>query len=308
MATTIINKENVDGISELWVPDKGLCAAQDELRRIEEWRRSTGGNKRPSELGIESYRWGRILPDKFYEGRTPPQVPMDSMENLEWYTEQLTRCVHGFEYKGTRITGDMYWFLNFTPFLIATKDAEGNPTTEFEVDFPYFSYQHDYIFKLIEEAHSLGKGFMLMGGRGFGKTYMILSILAKSYYLKPNSHNVVSASHSGHAGEAFNKLKDMLQAIDKAHPTIALARLTDTKFLIKSGYETTKDGVKMQEGPMSRLQGVIYGDNPGVTRGLNWSWFTLNLSNCWNTLKNNLLQRNHEIKVSVNVEKDYYIQ
>ena len=155
MTTQKLNKENVDGASELWLPDKGLCEAQEEFRRINEWKRSAGGTMKPSEIGIERYKYGPMLHEKFYEGRKPPQVPLDSAENLEWYAEQLHRCIYGFEYKGTRITGDMYWALNFVPFMLATKDEFGNATTNFKVQLPYFSYQHDYIFKLIEEAHSV---------------------------------------------------------------------------------------------------------------------------------------------------------
>ena len=263
-----LDKENVDGVKELWLPDSKLCAEQTMKREIEEWNRKNGkGSTRPSVLGIDNYRYGVKLPSKFFEGRTPPPVPLDSAENLEWYAEQLHRCIYGFEYKGTRITGDHYWLLNFTPFLVAQKDKKGNVTSNFDVSFPYFAYMQDYIFKLIEEAHLTGKGFMMMTARGVGKTYMILSILAKTYYLKPKSHNIVSASHSGHAGEAFSKMKEMLNAIDKVHPTLALTRLVDTKFMVKSGYEITRDGTKYQEGPLSRIQQVIYGDNPGVTRG-----------------------------------------
>ena len=117
-----------------------------------------------------------------------------------------------------------------------------------------------------------------MGGRGYGKTYIILSIIAKNYYLKPESHNLVSASHSGHASGAFLKLKRMLLAIDKAHPTLALSRLTDTKHIVKAGYEVNIDGVKREEGPMSIIQQVIYGDNAGVTRG--WRPDTQLLEEC----------------------------
>lgn len=278
MANVILEKENTDNISTLWLPDKDKCTAQEELRRIEEWKRSSGGTKKPSALGINNYIYGNGLPPKFLEGRNPPPVALDSAENLEWYAEQLHRCIYGYEYKGVRISGDYYWFLNFTPFLVARKDISGEVTSDFQVDFPYFSQQHDYIFKLIEEAHAEGKGFMMMGGRGFGKTYLTLSIQAKYYYLKPESHNIISASSSKHADEAFNKLKRMLLAIDKAHPTLALARLTDTKYLVKSGYEINVDGVKREEGPMSSIQEVIYGDNSDVTRG--WRPDTQLLEEC----------------------------
>jgi hypothetical protein len=262
-------KENVDGIVDIWTPSVEDCQKSQDYRAANEWMRKRTGTSgiRPTQLGIDAYRWGHQLPDKFFEGRTPPPVPIDSLENIEWYADQLHRCVYGFEYRNYRITGDHYWFLNFTPFLVADKDKHGNVTTEFSINYPYYSLMHDYLFKTIEEAHFQNKGFALMGGRGFGKTYVALSIMAKIYHLKPNSHGIVSASHSGHAGESFSKLKLMLDSIGEVHPTIALARLQDTKFLIESGQEVTRDGVKLKEGPKSKLQQVIYGDNSGVTRG-----------------------------------------
>ena len=257
----------MDSISNLWLPDKDQCTAQEELRRIEEWKRKAGGTKKPSEIGIHNYTYGPKLHPKFFEARTPPPVALDSAENLEWYTEMLKRCIYGYEYKGTRISGDYFWFLNFSPFPIMQKDENGEIIALSDISFPYFSYQQDYLFKLMEEAHEFGKGIMLMTGRGFGKTFAVLSVIAKYYYLYPDSNNYISASHSGHAGEAFRKLKRMLLAIDKAHPTLALARLTDTKYEVKSGYEINIDGIKREEGPMSIVKQIIYGDNAGVTRG-----------------------------------------
>jgi len=267
MSNVILKDENIDNITKLWLPDKELCTAQEELRRIEEWKRNNKGIRRPSELGINNYRYGNLLHSKFFEGRTPPPVPLDSAENLEWYEEQLKRSIFGFEYNGTRITGDHYFFLNFTPFMVSKKDEFGTPTSDFILDYPSFAYQQDYIFKLIEEAHALGKGFMLMGSRGFGKTYMVLSILVKTYFLKPESDNVVSASQPKHAEEAFEKLKRMMLALETSHPTMALARLTDTKTKVISGYEINIDGKKQERGPMSMMQQLVYGDNPDLTRG-----------------------------------------
>jgi len=620
----------------LWLPDPELCTAQEELRRIEEWKRKNGkGTKRPSELGITNYVYGNPLPSQFYEGRRPPPVPMDSAENLEWYQEQLRRSWYGYECCGIRITGDHYWFLNFTPFLVFKKRKDGTLTKDMDIDFASFAYIQDYVFKLIEEAHETGRGFMMMGGRGYGKqqpdseavmtpsgpvpmgsirpgdrvigsdgkpikvlqihpqgiddvyqltlkdgrkircglehlwtvydvkgrkmtlelkdmlssykkeyengdvyyqyfipnakaveyetanlpvhpytlgallgdgsfdeygvrlgiakedreilqhilelegwsdddigiherkkrksyhksflrvffkkstgllkniksiglhvtktfdkfipkqylygsvaqrlallqglmdtdgyisksgriefynkskqlaedvmylarslgiktslgldsreekigyrvrlytgedvfflsrkaarlnknpnkrvqnhrdrtaivniekldykepstcltvdakdnlylttdytvthnTYMILSILAKYYYLKPESHNVISASHSGHADEAFAKMLRMLQAIESIHPTLALARLKDRNDEVMSGYETTIDGVKQQRGPMSRIEKVIYGDNPGVTRGSRPDTFLMEEIGDWRGGKGNL--------------------
>jgi hypothetical protein len=264
--------ENVDGIvikPGMWLPDPELITQSEQVRQEMEWLRKKSGydGLRPTQLGIDAYRYVSKLHPKFFEGRTPPVVPLDSVENIEWYEEQLKRCVYGFEYKGQRITGDHYWFLNMFPFLVAKKNKAGKITNEFDIDFPYWAGMHDYVFKSIEEAHYEGKGFLWMSGRGSGKTYVILAILAKIYHLKAKSHSMVSASNSAHATESFTKLLQALDAIAEVHPTLALHRLQDTKGLIESGQEIVRDGIKYKEGPRSRLQKVIYGDNPGATRG-----------------------------------------
>lgn len=254
---------------ELWVPDINLITESEHVRQETEWLRKKSGynGKKPTELGIDAYRFSSQLHPKFFEGRIPPAVPLDSIENIEWYEEQLKRCVYGFEYRGQRITGDHYWFLNMFPFLVAKLNKLGKITNEFDVNFAYYAGMHDYVFKTIEQAQYEGKGFLWMSGRGSGKTYIVLSILAKIYHLKPKSHGMVSASNSGHATESFTKLLQALDAIGEVHPTLALHRLTDTKSLIESGQEIMRDGIKYKEGSRSRLQKIIYGDNPGATRG-----------------------------------------
>lgn len=264
--------ENVDDIiikPGMWFPDPNLISESELLRQEKEWLRKKSGYNgvKPTELGIDAYRYSSKLHPKFFEGRNPPAVPLDSLENIEWYEEQLRRCVYGFEYRGQRITGDYYWFLNMFPFLIAKKNKLGNVTNEFDIGYPYYAGMHDYLFKTIEQAHFEGKGFLFMSGRGSGKSYSIISILSKIYHLKPRSHTIVSASNSGHATETFTKLLQALDSIAELHPTLALHRLTDTKSLIESGQEIMRDGIKYKEGPRSRIQKVVYGDNPGATRG-----------------------------------------
>ena len=264
--------ENVDDIiikPGLWFPDQKLITESEQIRQETEWLRKKTGydGRRPTDLGIEAYRSVAKLHPKFYEGRTPPPVPLDSMENIEWYEDQLKKCVYGFEYRGQRITGDHYWLLNFFPFLVAKLNKAGKVTNEFDTNFPYFAGMHDYTFKTIEQAHYEGKGFAWMAGRGTGKTFLILSILAKIYHLKPKSHTIVSASNSGHATESFTKLLQALDSIAEVHPTLALHRLQDTKSMIESGQEIVRDGIKYKEGHRSRIQKVVYGDNSGATRG-----------------------------------------
>ena len=285
--------ENVDDIiikPGMWFPDPNLIAESELLRQEKEWLRKKSGysGTKPTNLGIDAYRYSSKLHPKFFEGRNPPAVPLDSLENIEWYEEQLRRCVYGFEYRGQRITGDHYFFLNIFPFLVAKLNKLGKITNEFDINFAYYAGMHDYVFKTIEQAHYESKGFLWMSGRGSGKTFIVLSIIAKIYHLKPKSHGMVSASNTGHATESFTKLLQALDAIGEVHPTLALHRLTDTKSLIESGQEIMRDGIKYREGPRSRIQRVIYGDNPGATRGSRPDIQLLEECGDWSTGKGDL--------------------
>lgn len=215
------------------------------------------------------------LHKKFFEAQTPLPIDTFSLENIDWYNEMIDRCFKGFSYKGTRITGDHFWYLNFFPIMRAILDEKGNPTKNFDLEFPLWSQEDDYLMKQIEEADQDSKAVFLFTGRGYGKTYMVISIAAKTYYLIPRSHSVISGSLDDHAGETFKKLKDGMTGLEKIHPTLFFNRLLDSEDFIKSGYVEYIDGKKQDMGNLSVVEKIIYGDKPGKSKGrrLNFQQF-----------------------------------
>lgn len=162
----------IDEKTGLWYPDKKLCTTQEGLRQEQEWLRNHRGINNgtpPSKMGLKNYQYGNTLHKSFYEGRNPPPVRLDSTENIEWYTEQIKRCIYGYEYENQRITGTHYFFLNFYAFDVMQMDKDGKMIPTQEVSYPYYSVISDYIFKCMEEARLTGKAFALMSGRGCGK-------------------------------------------------------------------------------------------------------------------------------------------
>lgn len=219
---------------------------------------------------INQFLTGKPLAKEFTSGQKPPDLYEGSLDMLEWYQKQVDRVTNpdGFKYRGTRMTMFHYWFLNFTPFMVAIKDKKGNVTDKFRVQFPYWCAIDDYIFKTMEDAFADKKGVFLMGGRGFGKTYIMLTVLAHIYQWITMSHSFVSATHDGHASECFNKMRDMLNGINEAHPMLAQNRFKDSAKLMQAGDEiTTSDGRRRIEGSQSRIQKVVYGNQAGVTKG-----------------------------------------
>ncbi len=210
---------------------------------------------------------------KLFEARTPPVLPLTSQDNIDWYNEHIERCFDGYSFRGDRMTADQYWFYNFQPMSVALFDKQGKATGEFDISWPFWSQEDDYLFKQIEEAKADGKDTLLMTGRGYGKTYIVLSIGSKIFYLVDNSHGVISASGDDHATETWNKFRDGISAVNGMHPTLAKSLLIDNTQLIESGYERLFPIKEIVVD--ARMEKKIYDKKPGKTKGrrLNFQHF-----------------------------------
>lgn len=209
----------------------------------------------------------KFLSDKFLEGQTPPPIDIFSMENIDWYNEQIDRCFNGYERKGTRITGDYYWYLNFFPIVALKLDKYGNPTKDPDYFFPYISQQDDYLFKQIEEADKENMNTLLITARGYGKTFGMISIPAKYYYLKRNSDNILSSSQDEHISKSYRMLKLSMDELEKRHPTLRMKRLYDNDDVIEAGEEIIENGEKKKVGNRSMIRKIVFDRKAGKTRG-----------------------------------------
>lgn len=214
--------------------------------------------------------------DKFFEGQKPPEFPMFSQDNIDWYKEQIRRCREGFEFRGTRFTGDQWWFYNLCPMPVLKLDKWGNPTKDFSMGFPYWSQEDDYLFKQIEEADQDDKTVMFFTGRGYGKTQIVLSIGGKIYFLKKGDsddfgvprviHGIISASGEAHAIASQKKFSILVDAVNKAHPSIELTKLNDTDSWVICGESVIENG-KVVNKPRAQMEMIAYGIHAGKTKG-----------------------------------------
>jgi len=206
-----------------------------------------------------------------FEGQTPPDVHIDSPLMEEWYAEQMYYCEHGrtVRYKGgkLRLTGDHYWFLNFFPFQVPVLDSRGNALDYFETNYGFYCNVDDYIFKTMEEATKEGMNYGLLGGRGFGKSFIALSILSKMYTMHDDKfHGIVAASSDGHASEAWKKVGDVIRDLKKAHPYLSQhAQMSDDRILAE--YKMKVDGREEVYGSHNLIEKHIFGYRPGGLKG-----------------------------------------
>ena len=205
---------------------------------------------------------------KFFEGQTPPALPIMSADNIDWYKEQVDRCKNGYSFRGDRFTGDQWWYYNLCPMVVAKLDKNGNPTNEFDTAYPYWSQQDDYLFKQIEEAEQDRKGVFLFTGRGYGKTYLVISIGGKLFFLKKGSHGVISASGDHHANETWKKFQALVLGVGKAHPTLrlSLSKEGTSGDEIVAGKRVMVDGEWIFE-QRSLMEKIVYANQAGKTKG-----------------------------------------
>lgn len=202
-----------------------------------------------------------MLHKEFFNGRNIPDYHPESIQYVEWWKEEKKRCIEGLEINGERVSGEFYFFLNFCKINL----LDQNQVETF--DLPRYCGQDRGIFDFILECKRLGKDFMMITGRGAGKSYIAASLIEHSYTLFPNTYNIVSASIEKHLRKLWEKIFMGLNNMPDAfyHNRI----VTDTKsYEIKSGLKYIDEfGRERTKGYNSSIEGIVYGNEAGKVRG-----------------------------------------
>lgn len=101
-----------------------------------------------------------------------------------WFIEETKRCWYGMvrPEDGEWITGDYYYFLNYTPIL-QTKDAEDGSYSQRVIDFPRMWEGHYYKYHYLDQARKNGKHAAELARRGAGKSLTVAAMMAKRFVL-----------------------------------------------------------------------------------------------------------------------------
>ena len=200
-----------------------------------------------------------------------------------WLKEELNRLWNGMvrESDGEWITGDMYFYLNYSP-IIQSKVREGTKQADRIVDFPEVWEGVYLMFHYIDQARNGGIYNNWEGGqhcveiakRGASKSYIVASILAKQFIVGENeiacknTRGVVTAyqKESLTKDGTLNKFIDIIDfcAENTQFPSQRLKdSLADMTWTM--GY---KDGeTNINKGTNNTILGVSAKDNVEKSRG-----------------------------------------
>lgn len=222
------------------------------------------------EIKLINYLVYRPIPKELLQWREPPNVHADSIDMEDFYSEIIKHCINGVWIDGEYFNPLFVYFLNIFIFQVYKLDSDGDPTDEFELNHPFYCNIDRYIFDVVWKAMLNDHDVSMMGGRGIGKSFIICSIIDWKYRLFPNSHSIVSSSNEEMTNEAWRKMDECIEAIEKLHRAIKHKRIDggDNDSLIESGETVTlADGTTESRGYLSKIEKVLYGIRPGKTRG-----------------------------------------
>jgi len=222
------------------------------------------------EINLIDYLVYRPLPKDLIKWQEPPNVHQDSIDMEDFYAEIIRHSIHGVYVDGEYFNPLFIYYLNIFVFPVYKLDSEGNPTEDFETGHPFYCNIDRYIFDVIWKAMLNNKDASMMGGRGIGKSFIVGSIIDRQYRLYPESWSIVSSSNEEMTNEAWKKVKECMNAIEKLHKSIKHKKVDggDNADLIESG-ETLilADRTTEKRGYLSKIEKILYGIKPDKTRG-----------------------------------------
>lgn len=199
-----------------------------------------------------------ILPLSFFEGRFIPDLHSDSLDYEQWWDEQIERCRYGWTDGGYSCTGPYYYHLNFKKINMI--DEMDRPL----IEHPFFAFEDQELFNDFALTKSLGKGIMLITGRGFGKSFDVSSLIEHEFTFWDATECIVSASTDAFASETWLKVE---LGLNSQPDELRLNLMMDKPEMKFAADTVVIEGKKKKIGSFATIRKVVYDDDEGRTRG-----------------------------------------
>lgn len=176
----------------------------------------------------------------------------------EYWDEQERRCKEGYTVGGIRITGEHYFYCNFTRIKIKT--GEGKQSRMYE-GFPRFLDMDYYYYHELEQAKANREGMIVAKSRRKGFSYKSAATCVYEYNFYRDSFSIISAFLGDYCQATMNMVLEMTNFLNK-HTDWAKRRLIDTRQHIKSGFKEKVNNIEVESGYKSEIMTMSFKDNP----------------------------------------------
>ncbi len=215
---------------------------------------------------------------------------VDSYQYHAYWDQEMDRVKNGFTVSGMRITGDHYWYLNYSPIWKVErqdmdklygegnvfKNKHGNRVRgERILGFPDFWDEDLNVWNEVELCEINGQHFLWLKPRGVGASYKGAAKASKNYFCYPGSKSYMLAYTTEFLlGDGlFTKFLGYKQFMNSPHPDeerylTAFGKPSDYKKDINDMHFRASSNINGEErGYMSEVMGVSLKDDVDKARG-----------------------------------------
>lgn len=234
-------------------------------------------------------------------------APEGTSDWKNYWIEQSKRCVNGYQVGDTKITGRMYRFLNFNQIRKTIRGASGKRAANQLVTFPDFlEGQYNFFWlqeiarngiskedydklglyiKIKEEDLVGGKHICMAKARQRGFSYITASLSEYEYQFVPNSLCIVCAYDTKYVNINMKMIHDYNDFTNK-NTCWGKSQLIRKRDHIKSGFTSTNnDGIEIDDGFKSEIQGITFQNNSSAGRGKNFNLAILEEGGSFNNVE-----------------------
>lgn len=213
--------------------------------------------------------------------------PKGSYGYLQYWQEQLTRCIKGYEVAGARIPGNMYHYLNFCQIKLVNENSKKKVATKV-VTFPDF-WDGDYEYYVaLEKAKKEGKHFIVLKRRRAGFSFKNAALAANMYNTVRNSYTLLAAYDKKYLypNGIFTMALSYLNFLNDHTAFGKKRQVVDKQDHIKASYKVFKaDGTSVEQGYKSQIQAISFKDNADAGRGKDANLIIFEEAGTFNNLK-----------------------
>lgn len=201
-------------------------------------------------------------------------APKGSADYNEWWDEEKRRTKEGYSVGGMQITGDHYYYLNYSQIKLTEDEGakvagqKAKKSAEKIVAFPAFWDGDKAYFDTVKAAREEGEHVIVAKARRKGFSYKNGAICANRYNTVANSITLIIAHDKKYLyPEGTMTMTTNYVDFISEYTDWGKRKLINKTEHIKSGYEILKDGIWIEKGYKSQIMALTAKDNPEIARG-----------------------------------------
>lgn len=182
---------------------------------------------------------------------------------VDFWREQIRRCVEGYTVGKYRVTGDHYFFLNFYRMgIINDKKKAGAGSEE---SFPFFTSKQYEFFHYVELCEYLKKDVVALKARAVGFSEIGACLGVRPFITTRNFRTVYTASLESYVDDVLTKCWYQLNWLSN-NTDGGMKRVRQKIDNIKQKRASKLDKEGVESGRMAEIEGIP-ADNPRKVRG-----------------------------------------